>query len=206
MDFLQNLNDSRLQQITTPVEITPAIIDFCKSIDPSQEPVFLDVPALNESNRFRVGECHFNAHAFTDGAGGSVAYGWIIWERLDMYLDAEFHSVWVNPVSDELRDVTPQGDEESHILFMRDSAGSYDLELQPYVKNRRKALREDSQIQDYLELMDKFHELGRTAWGGMRSAIEQDDVARLRAVRRAMERCKNEIRTIIAGDSPAEEV
>jgi len=55
-------------------------------------------------------------------------------------------------------------------------------------------------------LRDEYQELGRTAWGGLRNALLQDDVARLRAVRRALERCKNEIRAIIAGDAPAEEV
>lgn len=49
-------------------------------------------------------------------------------------------------------------------------------------------------------LQDELDDLTRTAWGGLREAIERDDQQTIRQVRQAVERCQNEIREIIAGN------
>jgi DNA-binding PadR family transcriptional regulator len=46
-------------------------------------------------------------------------------------------------------------------------------------------------------LQDELDDLARTAWGGLREAIEKDDRRTIRQVRQAVERCQNEIREII---------
>jgi DNA-binding PadR family transcriptional regulator len=46
-------------------------------------------------------------------------------------------------------------------------------------------------------LQDELDDLARTAWGGLREAIERDDQQTIRQVRQAVERCQNEIREII---------
>jgi DNA-binding PadR family transcriptional regulator len=46
-------------------------------------------------------------------------------------------------------------------------------------------------------LQDQLDDLARTAWGGLREAIEHADQQVIRRVRQAVERCQNEIREII---------
>jgi len=46
-------------------------------------------------------------------------------------------------------------------------------------------------------LQDELDDLTRTAWGGLREAIERDDQQTIRQVRLAVERCQNEVREII---------
>ena len=47
-------------------------------------------------------------------------------------------------------------------------------------------------------LQDEIDDLTRTAWSGLREAIERDDQQTIRQVRQAVERCQNEIREIIS--------
>lgn len=47
-------------------------------------------------------------------------------------------------------------------------------------------------------LQDVLDDLTRTAWGGLREAIERDDQQTIRQVRQAVERCQNDIREIIS--------
>ena len=46
-------------------------------------------------------------------------------------------------------------------------------------------------------LQDALDDIARTAWGGLREAIERDEQQAIRQVRQAVERCQNEIREII---------
>ena len=46
-------------------------------------------------------------------------------------------------------------------------------------------------------LQDQLDDLARTAWSGLREAIEKDDRQTIRQVRQAVEHCQNEIREII---------
>jgi len=50
-------------------------------------------------------------------------------------------------------------------------------------------------------LQDQLDDLARTAWGGLREAIERGDQQVIRRVRQAVERCQNEIREIITQPS-----
>jgi hypothetical protein len=85
---------------TTPKEITPAILEFCREIDPTQQPVFISVePAPG----CKAAECFVNLK------GRPTQYGWAIWEWPHVVLDAEFHAVHKNPDGSYL-DITPKSD------------------------------------------------------------------------------------------------
>ena len=47
-------------------------------------------------------------------------------------------------------------------------------------------------------LREEMEDLGRTVWGGLRSLVDRDDTETVRRVRQAMERCRSEVREIIA--------
>ena len=62
------------------------------------------------------------------------------------------------------------------------------------VRSTAKAIRHEV---GFLE--DELDDLARTAWRGLREAIEREDQQTIRQVRLAVEHCQNEIREIITG-------
>jgi hypothetical protein len=119
--------------ITTPVEINEKILIFCREIDSLTEPNFVNVlPAEG----CILGECYGNVESHVSQNGGNVQYGWIIWEDQNIYLEAEFHAVWVNNKGEYI-DVTPKVDGENKILFLPDSKKKFTGEL---IDNIRKPL------------------------------------------------------------------
>lgn len=66
-----------------------------------------------------AGECHQNVERKIARDGGSVQYGWVIWEIPPWAIQAEFHSVWRAP-DGELLDVTPALHGGSRVLFLPD--------------------------------------------------------------------------------------
>jgi hypothetical protein len=118
---------------TTPKEITDTIQEFCKEIDSLKEPIFVTVQPEPWCN---VNECFNNVKNHIQRCGGSIQYGWIIWEIPNIFLEAEFHAVWVNP-SGHYIDITPKLDSEKIILFLPDSMRLYEDKL---IDNIRKPL------------------------------------------------------------------
>lgn len=118
---------------TTPKEITYNIREFCKEIDSSKDPHFVTVQPEPWCD---VNECFNNVENHIQSHGGSIQYGWIIWEIPNIFLDAEFHAVWVNPSGDYI-DITPKLDNERIILFLPDSQRVYENKL---IENIRKPL------------------------------------------------------------------
>lgn len=47
-------------------------------------------------------------------------------------------------------------------------------------------------------LRDELDELARTVWGGLRDALDRDDPETVRAVRQALARCREEVRSILS--------
>jgi DNA-binding PadR family transcriptional regulator len=47
-------------------------------------------------------------------------------------------------------------------------------------------------------LAEELDALGRTAWGGLRGALDRNDLETVRRVRQTIERCRGEVRHIIA--------
>ncbi len=50
-------------------------------------------------------------------------------------------------------------------------------------------------------LQDEMEHLNKTVWGGLRTAIDQGDKDTVRRVRQAIERCQDEVRGIISGET-----
>lgn len=108
---------------TTPVKITEPIKRFCKTIvgKKENEPVFINV---QPHERSREQHCFENVSEMISRNGGLQINGWLIWQRGNMYLYAEAHSVWMNDEG-KLIDVTPPHDGEKRILFLRDDRVQY---------------------------------------------------------------------------------
>jgi hypothetical protein len=53
-------------------------------------------------------------------------------------------------------------------------------------------------------LQDELDQLARTVWGGLRNAQVDDDHEMIHRVSQAVQSCRNEIQSIIAGSSPVQ--
>jgi hypothetical protein len=142
---------------TTPGEVTHEIRDFCRSIDPTASPCFVDVkPAPDALPR----NCFYNTKGYVAQCGGSVQYGWIIWEAPSVLLEAEFHAVWRDPEG-KLLDVTPKEDGETRIVFLPDRTRVWGKELIP---NIRRVLNDSPECRKMLERADALFEIRKRNW------------------------------------------
>jgi hypothetical protein len=106
---------------TVPEALTPQLKAFCRTISDS-DPVFISsVPFQSSSSSF----CFDNVAAKVRRNGGSIAYGWAIWNLQSFYFEAEHHAVWRNKLGN-LIDVTPQMGKRRRMLFLPDDGAIYD--------------------------------------------------------------------------------
>jgi hypothetical protein len=120
---------------TTPTLIGPEIIDLCASLD-TDPPVF--VPVCDDPHGL-YGFCNVGVLEKIKADGGTIRFGWNIWEYPGVYLNAEFHAVWVSPAG-ELIDITPKPDGETRIVFASDPTYSPDFDFLKRPNNRRARL------------------------------------------------------------------
>lgn len=135
-------------EVTTPATITPAIREFAHELTGNQ-PLYLAVRPEPFSLATR---CFPNVSQKIKFDGGDIAFGWIIWEWPNAYLDAEFHGVWKSPAG-ELVDVTPYQDGETRILFVPDSVRRFENVMRP---NRHRALTSNPAVHCWIEAARKY--------------------------------------------------
>lgn len=101
---------------TTPTALTSKICEFCRSIVPNEQPIFVQVQPSEGSQR---DECLANVARYAAQFGGSSVLGWCIRERPRVNLRADFYVVW-KASNGEFLDVSPKPDGETQILFLHD--------------------------------------------------------------------------------------
>lgn len=119
-----------MQLGVTPSAITPAIMTLCRELVANPEPRFLTVtpgPDADANDCFPVVERYVEEH------GGSICYGWQLWEWPSVMIEAEFHAVWRSSTG-ELRDLTPKLRPVPQVLFLPDPGRKYEGRQ---VSNRR---------------------------------------------------------------------
>jgi len=137
---------------TTPKNINPQILELCKKLDDSQTPVFVPVRPVAGAI---IDECFANVEHHVNKHGGSIQYGWIIWEHPGVIIEGNFHACWVDTAG-QVVDVTPKQDRETEILFLRDTKRVYDGTP---VDNVREFITEDSAILKTLRLQESLCKL-----------------------------------------------
>ncbi|MER9776806.1 hypothetical protein [Mesorhizobium sp. M0220] len=128
-------------QETTPSAITPAVKVFVQQLggETAQPlPVISDPYGL-------YGWCSTGVEEKVRNDGGSICFGWTIWEWPGVLLTSEFHAVWRSP-SGDLFDITPKPQRETSIIFVPDLsyAPTFDFDNRPI--NRRCRLYEPVDI------------------------------------------------------------
>ena len=117
---------------TTPPAITPAINGFAATL--GQEPPQY-VPSVRDATGL-YGWCSDGVLEKVRIDGGSIRFGWTIWEWPNVLLTAEFHAVWVSP-GGELIDITPKPQGEDRIVLVPDASYPPDFDFDKRPTNRR---------------------------------------------------------------------
>lgn len=149
---------------TTPATISKQISALCQKIDPEYKPFYIEVKPDKNSIPH---ECFENVNLRVQKQGGSIQYGWVIWEWPTIYIEAEFHVIWVSP-SREFVDITPNDYGVNKILFLPDRDKTFTGQR---VDNVRISLRNDPNIIEFLKTAEQVF-----------SAVEKNDIKAVRTL------------------------
>jgi hypothetical protein len=133
-------------------EITPAVLEFQRSIDPSSYPQKISVRPSAEAMLLN---CHENIRARVAEYGGSQIFGWAVEEQKNIYLHCCCHSVWISP-DGSLVDLTPQHSGDAEILFCHDSNLTYEIVTKDMVRKSKLIPLQpnDEMLTEYLDLVE----------------------------------------------------
>lgn len=105
-----------------PKQIDITVLDFCKKINPSCEPFYVNVvPAPGAI----IQDCVHNVNKFVEIHGGSAITGWDIGLHPHCMIEAEFHVIYKDDNGNYI-DITPHKDNISKILFLEDDSLTYE--------------------------------------------------------------------------------
>lgn len=107
-------------QATTPKAITPNIGAACLTISASKPRLIRSIPFMGSRPSF----CFDNVAKKIARHGGTIEYGWAVWQVEGLYIEVEHHGVWKNK-SGVLIDVSPQFANAPSILFLPDDRAPY---------------------------------------------------------------------------------
>ena len=118
---------------TTPKVISDAILSLCNTLIEGSAPVFVEVV---EDKLGLYGFCSDGVHKRVQESGGSLVFGWVIWEWPKVLLTAEFHTVWED-ADGRVLDITPKPAGEKSILFLPDRSYRIDFNFDERPRNVR---------------------------------------------------------------------
>jgi hypothetical protein len=136
----------------TPSAISTEIRALCSELVPNQEPEFIRVTPIPDADPL---DCFVTVARYAEQHGGSVCYGWQIWEWPRVMVEAEFHAVWLDS-DGRFHDITPKQIPVNRILFLPDPGRKYDGRQ---VNNVRRPLLHDAEMISYIDACNKEFEL-----------------------------------------------
>lgn len=139
---------------STPRRTTQAILALCDEINPGAKPFEVPVRPADQSEK---DECFHNVRQIVEKEGGTLLYGWAIWEWPKVLVEAEHHAVWEK--DGVFIDVTPKLNKEKRILFLPDPQRAYDFSGNIRLQNIRRVLRNSIEVKQWLGLVDQFNAL-----------------------------------------------
>ena len=161
----------------TPSKITPEILDLCDRIVAGGTPEFVaHVPARGAIVR----ECFPNVTAHVRAEGGSLVYGWAIWEWPGVFIEAEHHAVWKSP--NGLIDITPHEYTTNGVLFLADPTATYDFDGFSRRNNIKRATTDFPAVAEYLDISDLMFRTLEDASVGKEYRLSHGDLFRLQAM------------------------
>lgn len=126
------------------------VMEFCSSICAHSAPVIVECsPAHGTAEN----ECFELVGRKVQELGGNQVFGWAVWEKPGVFIEAEFHSVWQQPNGIYL-DINPRNPAFNikTILFVPDEKIKYE---EKQIDNIRKPLVNDNDVIQFLYLSAK---------------------------------------------------
>jgi hypothetical protein len=140
--------------IPKPVVDKPEVRALCAGLVPGEIPklVKVDAPPWAEPQ-----ECVGNVESVIEIHGGTVQYGWQLWETWPgVLIEAEFHAVWIDDHG-RSHDVTPKElPGIKQIVFLPDPKLVYEGRQ---IDNVRMPLKGDPLISEFIEAAEAFYEV-----------------------------------------------
>lgn len=103
-----------------------------------------------------VGECFPNVQAKIVRDGGTIAYGWLIWEWPRVFIEAEHHAVW--DAGGTFVDITPHVHNEPAVLFLPDPQRAYDYKGQKRLINVKRSLGQFKSVDAWIAASDTMQQ------------------------------------------------
>lgn len=141
-------------KLSTPTAINDNVYRLRDKIGLSTEPVFVPVRATGGR---KLNDCFADVAKKVASHGGSIQYGWTVWECPGKLIEGEFHAIWAAPDGSFI-DVTPKADGERRILFIPDQERVYQ---RFHIENVRLALTDDPAIQRIIQMNEEMGVLRR---------------------------------------------
>jgi hypothetical protein len=127
-----------------PRAVHKFVLRLVDKIGTGAAPVWVNVKTAKNAI---VDECFINVRNHIEKSGGTIQYGWTIWQSANVLIEGEFHAVWVSPQGQYL-DVSPKPDGETRILFLPDNSRKWNEQL---MDNVRLPLINAPEIDQYLK-------------------------------------------------------
>ena len=106
----------------TPKKLHPGVTALAAKINPSAAPFYVPIrPGLDAGPT----DCFLNVPKQIAVHGGTLLHGWRINEIPGLFIEAEFHGIWVSPAGEHV-DVTPSQGNETRTLFLPDPGKTFD--------------------------------------------------------------------------------
>lgn len=135
--------------MTSPDRITVHVRKLCRKLGNVGEPVFVDVHPRLDSD---VNDCFCDVERQVAEAGGSVQYGWLIWEMPGVFIEGEFHAVWKKP-DGVLLDVSFKRDGETKVCFVSDNERMFKEQRVPTIRH---AISDDPLVKRFITISSRF--------------------------------------------------
>lgn len=136
----------------SPAADAPYLLNFCASVVQGALPTVVPcrpVPDGAHDDCFPIVNEHVRLN------GGQSVFGWAVWERSGVFIEAEFHAVWQAP-DGELVDIVPRLRPFTQIVFLPDHTRKYEGRQ---VDNFRMALVPDNDVKRFLFLFKRKFEI-----------------------------------------------
>jgi len=161
----------------TPQTITKPILQLCEEINKDQKPYFVRV---NPEPYSQTQDCFENVRLKIKKDGGELKYGWTIWETPDIFIEAEFHGIWLSPKNEEI-DITPYPISIRKILFLADDTRKYEGKR---VDNIRRSISENPLVPQFIKACEEVVEFEEKVSPGPVLLLEGEELAYHEALKR----------------------
>lgn len=136
----------------TPKTITKPILQLCKELNKTQKPYFVRTKPESHS---KTQDCFENVRIKVKEDGGQSRLGWTIWETLKIFIEAEFHMIWISPKNEEI-DITPHHPINAQkILFLPDDTLKYQYKQ---IDNIRRSISDDPLVLQFIKVCEEIFE------------------------------------------------